>query len=454
MTELSCRRLYVNGVDKNMKNGELVAHFKKFGPVIDVYNSLRGFAFVSFQNKYSAAMARREMDQTTMDGRIITVKFARTKRSSDSVRNPGGLVGYGSLDRGGQSESESRGGSGDSVGCEVIEENRSRTDDRITEMFESVYHLGGLHGEEENTENIEETVEVKVTKKRVKHRKRFNPKLETIEEEGSMEENNDQSMALSNLQWFQWLQSKGSDLGVRDVEVDTEVSSSSSRHENEMVGNKVNFDVVPEFEVKGETIGWLPPDIPSVKDFRCVCSYVDYNGILSVSTKEQVETRLLINTWLENYYFGSEPSSTDKDWVSGERCIARFMLDGKWYRATVVTTDISRVWVLVLFVDYGNMEWCKEEDLRRDVRWMEELPIQSLTVQVEIPGNSLEWTLDLLNLLHLKMVDKELVVRRLDKVFASLPMAGRVEYLFDIGQMVKSGKFKEFDSVVNNVTMW
>ena len=434
------------------------------------------------------------MDKTTMDGRIISVKFARTKSSSDSVRDPGVLVGYGSLDRGvesesesrggggventenneetvevnvfyslfshgkirdpgglvgygsldrGGSESESRGGSGDSVGCD---------DRNYVEMLNSVYHLGGIHGDEvDNTENIEETIEVKQKEKKKKREiptytlENYNPKLETIEDEGSMEENNDQSIDLSNAQWFQWLQSKGSDLGVRDVEVDTEVSS---------VGNKVNFDVVPEFEVKGETIGWLPPDIPRVMDFRCVCSYVDYNGILSVSTEEQVETRLLINMWLENYYIGSEPSSSDKDWVAGERCIARFILDGMWYRATVVTADISRVWVLVLFVDYGNMEWCKEEDLRRDVRCMEELPIQSLTVQVETPGNSVEWTLDLLNVLHLKLVDKELVVRRLDKVFASLPMAGRVEYLFDIGQMVKSGKLKEFDSVVNNVTMW
>ena len=277
MTELSCRRLYVNGVDRNMKNGELVSHFKKFGQVIDVYNSLRGYAFVTFQNKDSAAMARREMDKTTMDGRIISVKFARTNSSSDSVRDPGVLVGYGSLDRGvesesesrggggventenneetvevnvfyslfshgkirdpgglvgygsldrGGSESESRGGGGDSVGCD---------DRNYVEMLNSVYHLGGIHGDEvDNTENIEETIEVKQKEKKKKRviptytLENYNPKLETIEDEGSMEENNDQSIDLSNAQWFQWLQSKGSDLG--------------------------------EFEVKGETIGWLPPD--------------------------------------------------------------------------------------------------------------------------------------------------------------------------------------------------
>ena len=160
--------------------------------------------------------------------------------------------------------------------------------------------------------------------------------------------------------------------------------------------------VGPEIELKGKTIGWLPPDIPSVKDFRCVCSY----------------------------------------WVSGERCIARFMLDGKWYRAAVVTTDITRVWVLVLFVDNGNMEWCKEEELRRNVLFMAELPIQSLTVQLETPGYSPEiWRkLDSANVVHMKLVDNKELVLRLDKdrVSACLRGAGRVEYEFDIGRIVKS----------------
>ena len=423
MTELACKRLIIFGVDRDMMDGDLTAHFEKFGRVTKVYNTKKGCAFVSFQNEETANMAKRELDQTTMNGRIITVEIAKPKEEildSDSERHPaGGLVGSGSLDRGGESESESRGGSGDSVGYEVIEENRSGIDDRnIEEILESVRHLGGIGGEEdssssssseENTENIvEERDEVKVTKERVKHRKRFDPKLETIEE-----------------LWE-------SDLGVRDVEVDTEVSSSSSPQENEMVG--------PEIEVKGETIGWLPPDIPSVKDFRCVCSYVDYNVILSVSTKEQVETRRQINTVLENYYVGSEPSSTDKDWVSGERCIARFMLDGKWYRAAVVTTDITRVWVLVLFVDNGNMEWCKEEELRRNVLFMAELPIQSLTVQLETPGYSPEiWRkLDSANVVHMKLVDNKELVLRLDKdrVSACLRGAGRVEYEFDMNLII------------------
>ena len=51
MTELDYRRLIIFGVDRDMTDGELAAQFKKFGRVIKVYNSLKGFAFVIFQNK-------------------------------------------------------------------------------------------------------------------------------------------------------------------------------------------------------------------------------------------------------------------------------------------------------------------------------------------------------------------------------------------------------------------
>ena len=105
MTELDYRRLIIFGVDRDMTDGELAAQFKKFGRVINVFNTKKGCAFVSFQNKDSADLARREMDQTTMNhssmnGCRITVEFAKRKIASDSDSE------------GGESESGSRGGSG------------------------------------------------------------------------------------------------------------------------------------------------------------------------------------------------------------------------------------------------------------------------------------------------------------------------------------------------------
>ena len=243
-------------------------------------------------------------------------------------------------------------------------------------------------------------------------------------------------------------------------EDESEVLSSSWRRDSDRVGtldreveeNQVDFDLGAEIGKRGENIeaswdkdivnrGWLPPKIPSSLDFVCVCSHVDYNGILSVSTKDQVENRKFINLVLEKKYLGSKPSSRDKDWEAGEACIAIFPLDMKWYRATVISTDISRARVKVLFVDYGNESWCKEEDLRRNLYITVELPIQSFTVQMEevISGNSVEWTIDKLDLLSYNLIDRELKVK-LDKVYTSLPLVGRVEYTVDIGRMISDGK--------------
>ena len=107
MTEtIDYKRLAVFGVDRDMKDRDLAAEFNKFGKVINVYNTRKGVAFVSYNDEYSAYKARREMDGTkmngSMNGGLITVKFATQSIASDSDSE------------GGRSESGRRGGSG---GC-------------------------------------------------------------------------------------------------------------------------------------------------------------------------------------------------------------------------------------------------------------------------------------------------------------------------------------------------
>ena len=53
MAEQGCK-LFVYGVDQNMANGDLQAEFEKFGTVTDVYNTGKGFAFVTFDRKEDA----------------------------------------------------------------------------------------------------------------------------------------------------------------------------------------------------------------------------------------------------------------------------------------------------------------------------------------------------------------------------------------------------------------
>ena len=53
MAEQGCK-LFIYGVDQNMANGDLQAEFEKFGMVTDVYNTGKGFAFVTFDRKEDA----------------------------------------------------------------------------------------------------------------------------------------------------------------------------------------------------------------------------------------------------------------------------------------------------------------------------------------------------------------------------------------------------------------
>jgi len=53
MAEQGCK-LFIYGVDQNFANSDLQAEFEKFGMVTDVYNTGKGYAFVTFDRKEDA----------------------------------------------------------------------------------------------------------------------------------------------------------------------------------------------------------------------------------------------------------------------------------------------------------------------------------------------------------------------------------------------------------------
>ena len=66
-------KLFVYGVDQNMSNEEIKDEFEKFGMVSDVYNTGKGFAFVTFDRKEDAETATMGMDGQTLAGQQIKV---------------------------------------------------------------------------------------------------------------------------------------------------------------------------------------------------------------------------------------------------------------------------------------------------------------------------------------------------------------------------------------------
>jgi len=105
MAEEGCK-LFVYGIDQNMANGDIQSEFEKYGAVTDVYNTGKGYAFVTFSRKDEAASATQEMDGATINGQQIKVNEARPR--GDGGGGGGGRGGG----RGGGGYGGGRGGGG------------------------------------------------------------------------------------------------------------------------------------------------------------------------------------------------------------------------------------------------------------------------------------------------------------------------------------------------------
>ena len=55
-------KLFVYGVNEGTSNSELQAEFERFGTVTDTYNTGKGYAFVTFENKDDASEATDKLN--------------------------------------------------------------------------------------------------------------------------------------------------------------------------------------------------------------------------------------------------------------------------------------------------------------------------------------------------------------------------------------------------------
>jgi len=89
-------KLFVYGVDQYMENEELSGAFASFGSVTDVYNSGKGFAFVTFSCKEEASAAIQGMDGQQLGNQTLKVNEARPKEGGGrGGGRGGGGGGYG-----------------------------------------------------------------------------------------------------------------------------------------------------------------------------------------------------------------------------------------------------------------------------------------------------------------------------------------------------------------------
>jgi len=110
-------KLFVYGINESISNSELQSEFEKFGTVTDTYNTGKGYAFVTFENKDSANDATETLNGATILGQQIKVNVARPKNDSGGGGGygggrGGGGGGYGGGRGGGGGYGGGRGGGG------------------------------------------------------------------------------------------------------------------------------------------------------------------------------------------------------------------------------------------------------------------------------------------------------------------------------------------------------
>jgi len=70
-------KLFVYGINESVSNSELQSEFEKFGTVTDTYNTGKGYAFVTYNNKDSASEATEALNGATILGQQVKVNVAR-----------------------------------------------------------------------------------------------------------------------------------------------------------------------------------------------------------------------------------------------------------------------------------------------------------------------------------------------------------------------------------------
>merc|ERR1712223_2153115 len=122
-------KLFVYGINANCPRDLLEDTFEKCGKVNDIFNTGKGYAFVTMADERDAKIACEDLNGTELDGQDIKVEISRPKRRDD--RDGGRRRGFGGGDR--RSGGYGGGGRRDDRGyddCRGGDRDRSRDRDR------------------------------------------------------------------------------------------------------------------------------------------------------------------------------------------------------------------------------------------------------------------------------------------------------------------------------------
>merc|ERR1712020_278729 len=84
-------KLFVYGINANCPRDLLEDTFEKCGKVNDIFNTGKGYAFVTMADERDAKIACEDLNGTELDGQDIKVEISRPKRRDDRRGGGGGF---------------------------------------------------------------------------------------------------------------------------------------------------------------------------------------------------------------------------------------------------------------------------------------------------------------------------------------------------------------------------
>merc|ERR1712203_470643 len=88
-------KIFVYGVSADIPRDLLEDKFEKFGRVKEIFNSGKGYAFITMDDERDAKAAIDELNGTTIDGQEVKVELSKPRGGGGRDRRGGGGGGYG-----------------------------------------------------------------------------------------------------------------------------------------------------------------------------------------------------------------------------------------------------------------------------------------------------------------------------------------------------------------------
>ncbi|XP_023243228.1 RING finger protein 17-like [Centruroides sculpturatus] len=162
---------------------------------------------------------------------------------------------------------------------------------------------------------------------------------------------------------------------------------------------------------------WKPAPAPTKNVFYGVPTHVGEDGCIYLQPEgETVKNNLLlIKNALKLKYENIENEPAKSYPSVGQACAAKFYLDNCWHRAVV--TKVNPPNIQVTFVDYGNSENVKLENIHLDIV-LSDIPrqcIECILHGVEPKTENGEWLTSTLDFIHNNIVERKCKVVVMDQ---------------------------------------